>query len=152
MYLDGQLEFSSAQAINGVTTTATASTNLIDLKAANLQIGKGTPLVIRVYYTVTAAGAGATVVVTLEQDTLAAFGSATTIGTIGTFAALAAAGTGFDYLIPISAVSEQFIRLMYTVAGGTLTVDTGLPDAHMVLDVAGDYQHADGRTITTGAL
>lgn len=123
MHLDAQNLFSEAQDI----TASAASENIVDLRpilGGERRIGTGENLyiILVVTTTFTDAGSDSTVAVTLEADALEAFGSATTIQTIGTFAALSAIGDApLIARIAPQILTESFIRLFYTVAGGNLT-------------------------------
>jgi len=104
-----------------VLTTA-ASTHLIDLRAAR-QMGPGNTLWVVAHVTtaMTDAGSDSTMTLTLETDTLATFGSAVVAQTIGTFAAVSAAGTMLAAPIAKFAAAEQFLRAKLTVANGDLS-------------------------------
>lgn len=118
MLRDALDTFSDEQAV----TAAAASTDVIDLRAAR-KIAAGRPLYIHVECTTTMDDSGddSTLAVALQADNDEAFGSATAIGTIGTFAATSAAGTKLDlYRIP-ETVTEQYIRVYYTPANGNLS-------------------------------
>jgi hypothetical protein len=119
MLIDRQNQFSDAQSV----TATAASTDSIDLGSVR-NIGVGEPLFIVFLVTTTFVGAGATVTPSLQTDDNSAFSSAATVRTYDTFAALTPAGTFRYYEIePISALGtyERHIRVLYTVAGGTLT-------------------------------
>ena len=127
MILSAEATFSDAQAL-----TATArSTNVIDLGSPGTvlnapaalvrDIGKGTPIPVRVQLDVAAGGTSPTLVVALEMDTVANFASATVLMTSGTKAG-GAAGDRIDtlYILPHE-ITEQFISLNYTLGGTTPT-------------------------------
>jgi hypothetical protein len=130
MFLDGQQEYSDAQAV----TASAASTNLIDHGTANVDIGTGhnVYLVVTCVTAMTDAASNSTVTVTLQTDTAAAFASATTALTLTAFAAESAAGTRRVAKLDPGAVVERFTRCYYTVAGGNLT--TGSFDAQLTLE------------------
>lgn len=144
MYVDAHALFSDAQAV----TAAAASTNLIDLGAAQSRIGVGEELfiVVQVDVAMTDAGSDSTLAVTLEQDDAAAFGSATSIQTIGTFAEVSAVGTRLVARIAPDVVTERYIRLYYTPANGNLT--TGSFTAYVAKDIQADRAYADGFVIS----
>lgn len=144
MIMDAQNLFSDAQAV----TAAAASTNIIDLSAAGSYVGVGKPLyiVINCDVAMTDGSSDSTLAVTLQQDTTAAFGSATDIQTICTFPATSAIGTRYQVAIDPGIISEQFIRLYYTPANGNLT--TGSFTAGIVETVDEVNHHADGFTIS----
>ena len=138
MLLDAQLLFSDAQAV----TATAASTNLIDLFSVQPRIGDGQELYIQVSVDVafTDASSNSTITVTVEQDDNAAFSSAATVQTIGTFAALTAAGSRLVARLSPLAYTERYIRLMYTTANGDLT--TGSFTAGVLLGVDSFFAHA----------
>jgi hypothetical protein len=144
MYVDSQLEFSDAQAI----TASAASDNLVDLGATQVDLGVGEPLylVVNVTTAFTDAGSDSTVLVEIEQDTTAAFSSATAVQTVGTFAALSAVGDKKIARLAPLAITEQFIRLQYTVANGNLT--TGALDAQIVTQAQLDDVYPSGYTVS----
>lgn len=143
MLVDAQQLFSDAQAI----TATAASTNLIDLGIArSLGTGERLYLVCLVDTAFTDAGSDSTVVVTIETDTAEGFGSATTVQTIGTFLALAAAGTMLIVPVAKFATDERYVRLMYTVANGNLT--TGAITSFLTHDVQDVVDYASGYTIS----
>lgn len=132
MILDMQSMFSDDQAI----TITAASTNLIDLGATGTpplsstalvrDIGKGTPIEILIIVTVAHGGTTPTLVVTLEMDELAAFGSQTTVGTSAELAGASVGDRASIFFVP-EGITERFIRLKYTVGGTnpTITVTAG---------------------------
>lgn len=130
MIIDKHLEYSDAQAV----TSTAASTNVINHKSANLDVGAGRKVeaICTCVTAMTDAASNSTVAVTIETDTAAAFGSATTGQTLGTFAALSAAGTIVKGILAEGAIDEQFSRGKYTVAGGALS--TGSFDFQLVLE------------------
>jgi hypothetical protein len=144
MLIDGQVEFSDAQAV-----TATAnSTNVIDMGLANQDAGTGQPLyiVVQVQAAMTDAGSDSTVAVTVVDDDNAALSSAATIQTIGTFAATSAVGTRLVAVLQPNAITQRYVGLAYTVANGNLT--TGSFDAFLTTDVDLFQVYANGYTIT----
>jgi len=141
MILDGQNLFSEDQ----VVTATAASTNLIDLNAAG-DLGNGTNLYIDVVVVSALVGSGATLAVTVETDDNAAFASAAVVQTIGTFSALAAAGTRLVARIQPEAVTERYVRLKFTVAGGTMT-DSGVT-AFIAHGIDATAHYADAITIS----
>lgn len=144
MYLDSQLEFSDAQAV----TASAASENIIDLGSAQVNAGVGEELylVVQVQTAMTDVGSDSTVAVTLEGDDNEAFASATTVQTIGTFAATSAAGTKLVARLQPEAITERFLRIQYTVAGGDLT--TGSFDAAIVHTAQLDDYFPIGYTVS----
>ena len=130
MYVDAQTLFSDAQAI-----TATAvSTNIIDFGSArDIGIGQELYVVVVVDVVFTDVGSDSTVAVTLETDDNEGFASATVVQTIGTFAALTAAGSRLVARLQPDAGWEQYVRANYTVANGNLT--TGSLTAFLTVDI-----------------
>lgn len=121
MFVDAQLQFSSAQAV----TAAAGSTNTIDQGLAggrDLGTGEALYIVVAVVTTLTDAGSNAGTVVALEGD------STTTITPdatrdLFTFAQAAAAGTmKFARLAPGGGPELlQYLRLKYTPTTANLT-------------------------------
>lgn len=135
MIIDGELEFSNAQAV-----TATAiSTNVVDLGATNTlkDMGNGTPvyLVISTNTAATAAGA-ATVTFALESDSTANLATSPTIHFTTAALALAAYQTAGTTVVcvalPWEKTYERYLGVRFTVATGPLTA--GAFDAFLTLD------------------
>lgn len=144
MLMDKQVEFSDAQAV-----TATAnSTNVIDLAQAAEDIGTGQEvyLVVQVQAAMTDVGSDSTVAVTIVDDDNAALSSPTTVQTVGTFAATSAAGTRFIARLQPEVFTQQYVGLVYTVAGGNLT--TGSFDAFLTTDIDRFKAYPKGYTIS----
>lgn len=133
MILDTQNLFSDDQAL-----TATAvSTNVIDLGAGGTpaigasalgrQIGLGEPVEVLVQLTVDSGGTSPTLDVDLQQDTTAAFSSATVIASAAQIAGGSAGDRASIQWIP-HGQSERFLRLNYTLGGTTptYTVTSGI--------------------------
>jgi len=143
MLVDAQNLFSDAQAI----TASAASTNLLDLGIArSLGDGERLYVVCLVDTAFTDSGSDSTVAVTIETDDNADFSSATTAQTLGTFAALSAAGSVLIVPIAAFATEERYVRLYYTLANGSLT--TGAITAFITHDVQRYTAYADGFTIS----
>ena len=133
MFIDKQLEFSSAQAV----TASALSTNVLDLgpitKASKRNIGAGRPLfvVIRVDTTATAAGAG-TVNFQLVTDTAVGGSYSTVIADSGSYGkAVLTAGREL-IIIPIPDGALKYLALNYLVGTGPLTA--GAFSAAVTLD------------------
>lgn len=143
MYQDAHALFSSAQDI----TSAAASTNLMDLGTGR-RIGTGQDLyiVVQVETAFTDASSNSTLAVIVQQDTAAAFSSPTTIQTIGTFAALSAAGTELKVKLQPETQTERFIRLYYTPANGNFTT-CGI-NAFMTTDIDAFTAYPNNYTIS----
>jgi len=141
---DANTRFSNAQAI----TASAASTNTIDL-GVGYNLGVGGELYIEVVVTTafTDASSNSTITVTLETDDNTSFSSATTLQTIGTFAALSAIGTRLTANVPYSpTLYERYIRLYYTAANGDLT--TGAVTAYAHASPVDNVANASGYTVT----
>lgn len=128
MILDDTLVFSDAQAI----TATAASTNVIDIGAAGTPYGAGTAVrrdigvATNIPITVTVTETFATLTsltISLQVDSTAAFSSPATVATGPTVAAAALlAGTQLSFPAEIpEGVNEQYVRLLYTVAGSDAT-------------------------------
>ena len=144
MLIDVQNRFSNAQAI-----TATAgSTDIVDLGVAGRNIGVGEEMYLVVIVTTafTDTGSDSTVAVTLETDDNTSMSSPTTILTLGTFAALSAAGTRFVVRLPV-ATYERYIGVRYTVANGNLT--TGAITAFLTKNPDAYTNYQNNYTFTT---
>jgi hypothetical protein len=140
MILDTNLQFSDAEALTSGATTGSA--NVIDLGAIR-DLGEGEKIAILVQVTTALAGVG-TCQVLLQTDDNASFSSATTVQTLGTFAATAAAGTKIvAYVAPTVAV-ERYVRLAYVVG----TVSAGAVDAFLLHGVDNYRSYADAITIS----
>lgn len=143
MLFDAMNKFSDAQAV----TAAAASTEYMDLGIAR-QIGDGENLYVMIVCDVamTDGSSDSTLAVTLETDDNSSFSSATTVQTIGTFAALSAIGTKLIARLQPSTAYERYIRLYYTPANGNLS--TGSFTAFLVKDVGNYKAYADNITIS----
>lgn len=144
MIIDAQATFSSAQAV----TAAAASTNYMDLQAIG-DLGMGEPiwLIVACVVAMTDSGSDSTLAVTIETDDNTSFSSATSVATVGTFAATSAAGTRLaPYRIAAEAVVERYMRLYYTPANGNLS--TGSFDAFLTKDIDKFTAYAKGYTIS----
>lgn len=144
MYVDAQLTFSDAQAV----TATAASTNYIDLGplfsgnlTRNLGVGERMYIVVNVDVAMTDSGSDSTIAVTLETDDNTSFSSATTLATLGTFAAVSAVGTQIIAALPVGAY-ERYIQLRYTAANGNLS--TGSFTASIVKDASMFATYAQG--------
>ncbi len=135
MILSLEQRFSDAQ----VVTADAASTNLIDLGATGTvlggpaalvrDIGKGKPVPVLVQLRVAATGTSPTLDVTMEMDTLAAFGSATIVATAPqVVGGLAGDRVGLFWIL--EGTFERFIRLFYNTGGTSPQYDI---DAGIVL-------------------
>lgn len=143
MYLDQQLLFDD----NAEHLTNEGSTNLVDLGAArNIGVGESLYFVIVVDTALTDASSNSTMTITLETDDNSSFSSATTAQTIGTFEALAAAGTRLVAKLQPDAINERYLRVKYTVANGDLS--TGKFTAFLTKDLQAYTSYPDGFTIS----
>lgn len=145
MIMDAQNLFSDAQAV----TATAASTNVMDLGIAgrNLGVGEDMYLVVIVDTTFTDSGSDSTIAVTLETDDNASMSSPTTLLSLGTFAALTAAGSRLVTKLPINSAYERYLGVRYTAANGNLT--TGAFTAFLTKDIDAYKSYADNRTYTT---
>lgn len=129
--------------------TTEASDSYIDLEAAgDLGTGENLYLVARVVTAMTDAGSDSTMTLTIETDDNSAFSSASSVQTIGTFAAASAVGTELVARIAPGAVVERYMRVKYTVANGDLT--TGNFDVFLTKDIDKVTNYPKGYTITNG--
>lgn len=143
MYVDAQNLFSDAQAI----TATAASTNLIDFGSVrDIGVGRELYLIIIVDTAFTDSGSDSTIAVTIETDDNTGFSSASTIQTIGTFAALSAAGTRLVARLQPDAGWERYVRLKYTTANGDLS--TGALTAFLALDLQAFTAYPIGYTVS----
>ena len=143
MLLDAQNRYSDAQAV----TATAASTDLIDHGIArDLGVGENLYVVVIVDVAMTDASSDSTLAVTIETDALAAFGSATTTQALFTIPALSAIGAKFIARLQPDAINEQFSRLKYTPANGSLS--TGSFTAFITHDIDKFIAYADNITIS----
>lgn len=143
MILDAQTRFSNAQAV----TAAAASTDIIDLGAArDIGVGEDIYLVVQVTTTFADTGSDSTLAVIIQNDDNASFSSPLTGQTIGTFAALSAAGTRLVAKLQPLALNERYIRVYYTPGGGDLSA--GAVSAFLVNGVDAYRPFADNITIS----
>ncbi len=140
MLLDNESTFSDAQAV----TVTAPSTNIIDLRQANRQLGAGERLWLYVFVKTTfTAGGAATLVVDLETDNDVAFGSATLILSSGVLAVASLTAKTVVYKVPVPAnINERYMRLNYTVATGPMTA--GAIAGVISKDVFAQFAHDDG--------
>lgn len=144
MLMDKQNLFSDAQAV-----TATAgSTNVMDLGKAGLNQGVGEEmyLVCIVDETLDDSGDDSTITVTLETDDNESMSTPTTIMTLGTFAANAAAGSRLVGRVPV-ATYERYLGVRYTAANGNLSA--GKFTTFLTKNIDAYTSYADNRTYTT---
>lgn len=141
MILDADLQFSDAQSV----TATAASTNSLDLSAIR-DIGTGQPMYVVMNLAAAMVGAGAIITVTAETDDNSGFSSATTSQTLGVFPAVSAAGTKLVCAISPDAANERYLRLKYTVSGGTLSSSS--VDAFLSLSYEKVQHYADAITIS----
>lgn len=115
--------------------TASAKSDILDLKAIYRDIGVGVPLFLALHVTqaFTDAGSDSTVTPSIETDDLEAFGSATPRLVLPVLPALSAVGLPLVIAIGPGIFVERWVRLDFTVAGGNLT--TGKITAYLTPDV-----------------
>jgi len=128
---DAMLEFSDGQLLTG----SAAASNVLDLQAADLELGAGTPMYlnVKVGTALTSAGSGATLTIALCNDADATIDGSSTI-VFQTDAIAEAACTAGAYLVrmalPVNfdkdwgADSGQYLGVYYTVAGENFTAGT----------------------------
>lgn len=133
MFVDADLVLSDAQAITS--TSATASTNVIDLNVTGRKIRSDAKLVCMVNTTFDSTEEDATLTVVLQTDDDEAFGSATTLWTSATIAE-ATLVAGYKILErelgDYEGKLERYLRLTYQC--GTHAMTAGKVDAYIVLD------------------
>ena len=136
---DQNLTFDS----NAQQLTTAASTNIVDLNTVR-NIGAGTPVYVEslVRTAMADSGSDSTMTLTVETDDNTSFSSATTVQTIGTFAATSAAGTKLSVALQVSDLYERYIRVKYTVANGNLTA--GKFSTYLTATPESNTQYADG--------
>lgn len=152
MYVDGEIEFSSAQDITANDTVSVYSTNWYDLGVAGRDFGNGIPLYLVVNVTTALVGASGNLDVALLSDaTDAVSDSGSTVhATLGTVPAVSAAGTTIVMPIPpfLGTPSEllRYISVRYTANGANITA--GNVDA-FITNTPQKYQsYAKGYTIS----
>lgn len=144
MYVDSQLQFSSAQAV----TAAAGSTNTLDLGAVR-DIGSGEPLylVVTVTTAMTDAGSDSSVTIAMEGDSTTTFTPDGTENVLLIPAVSAAGASFFAALNPGSLPLQfQYVRLLYTPNNGNLT--TGSFTAFLTKDIAKYRAYAKNYTIS----
>lgn len=149
MILDGQLQFSSAQAV----TAAAASTNYIDLgEARNIGEGKDLYVLTIVSTTFTDGGSNTGLEVHLYGDSTSTF---TPDGDQLMFAIpkVAAAGSGPYYgkispsfVAGVLSGNFRFVELYYNPTGASLT--GGAVTSYLTTDIAGFIAYAKNYTIS----
>lgn len=131
--LDGKLELSDNQDLTLGSGSSAQSTNIIDLGAANLQLGAGTPLYLNVRMATAFAVAAATLTVALMTNTTTDVDGGTTIISRTVTAP-------DDWVLRISLPLEmlqRYIGLKYTI--GTSTESEAYVDAWISLDTQSSY-------------
>lgn len=116
-YVDKTLELSDGQAI----TADAASTNLIDMGAAGLNLGVGEPLffVVTVQVAPDATTGDETYQATLQGDDNTGFSSA---NTLASFPIPRTAKVGDVFYAPLPSTNERYIRGYFDVGGTTPTI------------------------------
>lgn len=143
MFLDAALYFDNDVQI----LTTGASADYVDLgQNRNIGVGEDLYFVSIVSVAFTDASSNSTMTLTIEGDDSAGFGSAVTLQTIGTFAALSAIGTRLAAKLQPDVYTKRYIRVKYTVANGDLS--TGKFKSFIVKDLQAFTAYADGITIT----
>lgn len=133
MIVDGQHQFSAAQALSGAGSAA--STNVIDL-TADRNVGIGQPMAAVITVGTALAGTSPTFAAALQTATDSAFSSPVTLVTGPTISGAAnmPAGSKFVLLYPAGAEMLQYLRINYTLGGTspTATVTAYLQPANEV--------------------
>lgn len=119
MLIDAQNLFDDGSTVlAGVTTTVLASQNTIDGQVArNLGVGRDIYLFIAVVAALVGASATIKVILQTSPDNV----TWTDEQTIGTFAALALVGANLVAKLQPNLINAEYMRLTYTISGGTLT-------------------------------
>lgn len=143
--MDAKLELSDAQSLTTSTTAGNEiqSSNLIDLGAANLQIGAGVPLMLNVRVNTAFSGTGPrTFQAKLMTNTDSTLTDGTTIiatDAIAISANLNSAGTWIlRQSIPYEAL-QRYLGLVYVLAADVTNMTTGAVDAWISLDSQSSY-------------
>lgn len=143
MILDKQLLFDD----NAQHLTTEASTNVIDFSAIrNMGVGEPIYFFIIVKTAFTDGSSDSTMTITLETDDNSSFSSATLGQTIGTFAALSAAGSRLVVMLQPDKINERYLRVKYTVANGDLS--TGKFTSGLTLNIDAITSYPAGFTIS----
>jgi len=126
-FIDKQAILSEDQAI----TATAASTNVIDLGAVSSKIMANPDYNIKIVVQVTESFTNLTnLAIALQCDTLAAFGSATSLESQTVLLANLTAGKQYTFYVPRN--TERFLRMYYTVTGSA--PDAGKLHAAVVID------------------
>jgi hypothetical protein len=124
MILDKLLRLAEAQAISG--TTATVSTNTIDLGNSTVKrdIGVGEALVLLIHIAVALGGTTPTALFEFIQSANADLSSPDVLATSGTIsgAANAPAGAQFELPIPQGRITKRYIGVRVTLGGTSPTI------------------------------
>jgi len=135
MYIDKQVEFSSAQRVCNA-GAAEASTNYYDFGVASPNVGKGEPIELLFTVTEVFAGTATTLTVTAQSssDNAVADAYADISGiTTGAIAkALLVVGYTFTLKLPPGAAYERYLQILYT--GDNTFETTGSISCQMVVD------------------
>lgn len=138
MLIDKENLFSNAQAL----TATAASTNLIDLGAANRDIGKANIRFRAQVDTTFLSGGSSTLTLALQTDSTSSFGSATALYTSPAIAkaSLVAGYVAVDIAVPRGV--KRYLRVNYTV--GTADFTAGALTAFLAEQTEGrqDYPNA----------
>jgi hypothetical protein len=117
MIIDKENLYSEDQAI----TASAASTNIIDHRVTDPQLGKGGPICIAITIT-EAFDALTSLTIGFQTDSADSFGSAASLNDTGAIAlASLTLGAKFSLYVPVE-MAERYSRLYYTVAGSNPTV------------------------------
>lgn len=135
MITDAQLRFSNAQDLATPAAGTIKSTNVVDLLAANRNVGRGQPMRLIVTVDETFVG-GTSINVQMTDDDNSAMASAAVLAQTGPIALAnipAAGGVLMD--IPLPDNDQQYLGVQYVTVGD---FTAGKVSAHIVSDT--DYQ------------
>ena len=141
MFQDAQNQYSTAQAV----TAAADSTNSIDHQIAR-DLGTGRDIYIVVVCTVAMTDSGSDSTVDVTIQTSADNSSFTKAQTIGTFAAVSAAGTGLFAKLQPGVINARYSNVHYAINNGNLT--TGSFTAFLTTDIQQYVSYKKGYTIS----
>lgn len=149
MFIDALNRFTGAsgQTVTTGSGTGVASTDQIDLGAVVPDIGVGQDLYVVVVCktAMTDTGSNSALAVALAQDGDVAFGSPTSIQTIGSFPALSAAGTRIVARIAPGIITERYLGLMFTSTNGDLSA--GAFEAFLTTDIDAYKSYPNAYTV-----
>lgn len=136
--------FSNSQS---VTSATTQSTDIIDLRVEDRDLGVTDSLYFKILVTTafTDTGNDSTLTVVLRGSNNSDFTSASTLQTLGTLPALSAVEERLDARVAPGSVNSRYIRLQYTANNGSLT--TGAVSAYLLNSLQAANIHRSGYAI-----